>query len=136
MLSSVFGIPKLIMQLLSVEKITDCTYNILFIPTSYIVQDHTGRKIQTGRKVNDLYQLEYLYLPSSPHPAMSLSVTSDLWHRRLGHSSSSRLKTLSVSGMLGSFQFSNTNNCEIYRFVKKLLCLSLLVTTWLHKFLT
>ena len=44
-LSSVFCIPKLIMQLLSVGKITDCNYNILFTSTSYIVQNHTGQKI-------------------------------------------------------------------------------------------
>jgi len=50
---------------------------------------------------------------------VSLSVTSDLWHRRLEHISTSRLKTLSDSGVLGKFQFSNSNNCEGYHFAKQ-----------------
>ena len=54
-LSSVFCTPELTMQLLTVGKIIDCNCNILFTPTSCIVQDHTGRKIGTGRKVNDLH---------------------------------------------------------------------------------
>jgi len=91
------------MQLLFVGKITDCNCNILFTHTSCIVQEHTGRKIGTEHKINDLYQLEYLHLPSSPHSVVSLLVTFDLWHRQLGHLSSSRLKTLSDFDMLGNF---------------------------------
>jgi len=106
------------MQLLSVGKIIDCNCNILFTPTSYIIQDHISQKIGTGRKVNCLYQLEYLHLPLSPHLAVSLLVTSDLWHRQLGHLSSSRLKTLYDSGMLENIQFFNSNNCEICHFAK------------------
>ena len=49
---------------------------------------------------------------------MSLSITSDLWHHRVGHLSIS-LKTLSDSSMLKNFQFSSSNNCEIYRFAKQ-----------------
>jgi len=76
-LSSALRILKLTMQLISVEKITD-NCNILFTPTSCIFQDYTGRKNGISHKVNDLYQLEYLHIPSSPHPAVSLSVPSDL----------------------------------------------------------
>ena len=36
-LSSIFCIPKITMQLLSIGKITDCNCNILFTPTSCIV---------------------------------------------------------------------------------------------------
>ena len=73
------------MKLLSVGKLIDYNRNVLFTPTACIIQDHTGRTIGTGRKVNGLYQLESLHLSSSPHPVVSLSVTSDLWHRRLGY---------------------------------------------------
>ena len=84
-LPSVFCIPKLIIKLLFVGKLTEYNCNILFTPTSCIVQDHTRRTIRSGRKVNDLYQLECLHLSSSPHPAVSLSVTSNSWHHQLGH---------------------------------------------------
>ena len=69
--SHVFCIPKLTTQLLYVSKITDHNCNVLFIPISCIIQDHTGRKIRTGRKVNDLYWLEYLHLLSSAYPAVN-----------------------------------------------------------------
>jgi len=48
-------------------------------------------------------------------------VTSDLWHRRLGHLSTSRLKTLSDSGVLRKFQFSSSNNCEGCHFAKQVI---------------
>jgi len=40
-LPSVFCITKLTMKLLSLGKLIDCDCNILFIPTSCIVKDHT-----------------------------------------------------------------------------------------------
>ena len=119
-LPSVFCIPKLTMKLLSVGKLTDYDSNVLFTLTSSIVQDHTGRTIGTGRKVNGLYQLESLHLSSSPHPAASFSVTSDIWHRQLGHLSTSRLKTMSDSNVLEKFQFTSSNNCEGCRFAKQI----------------
>jgi len=131
-LSSVFSIPELTMQLLTVGKIIDCNCNILFTPTSCIIQDYTSRKIGTWRNVNGLYQLEYIHLPLLPHPTMSLSVTSDLWHRRLGYLFSIKLKTLSNTSVLEIFIFLAQ---IIVKFVilqiliYKLLCLLLPVIT-------
>ena len=92
------------MQFLSIGKITHTGCTILFTLTSYVVQDHMGRNIRTGRKVNVLFQLEYLHL-SLPSPAGFGLSTSDFWHHRLGHISISCLKTLSNSGALGTFIF-------------------------------
>src|SRR4051812_27006365 len=110
-LPSVLCIPKLTMKLLSVGQITDLNCYVLFGPSSCLVQDHTGKKIGAGCKVNGLYQLEYLHLPPSQRSALSLSATSDVWHRRLGHPSEARLRTLFNSGVLGKFLFS-LNKCE------------------------
>jgi len=46
-LPSFFCIPKLIMKLLYVGKLTDYNCNFLFTPSSCIVQDQTGRTIRT-----------------------------------------------------------------------------------------
>ena len=64
------------MQFLSIGKITHTGCTILFTLTSYVVQDHMGRNIRTGRKVNVLFQLEYLHL-SLPSPAGFGLFTSD-----------------------------------------------------------
>jgi len=50
---------------------------------------------------------------------MSVSITSNLWHRQLGHLSTSRLKKLYDSKVLGKFQFSTLNNCEGCHFAKQ-----------------
>ena len=62
-LFSIFHIAQLSMQLLSVGKITSTSCNILFTPTSCVIQDHTSWKIVTSHKVNGLFQLKYLHLP-------------------------------------------------------------------------
>ncbi|KAG5540909.1 hypothetical protein RHGRI_020972 [Rhododendron griersonianum] len=63
-----------------------------------------------GRRVGDLYLLEHLHLPIKPSPTTASSFCLDhksspfyLWHFRLGHLSSERLKLLVKSGHLGIF---------------------------------
>src|SRR4051812_37980807 len=63
--------------------------------------------------------LEYLHLPLSQFPAISLSATFELWHRCLGHPSEARLCTLFNSGALGKFSFSSSNKCEACHLAKK-----------------
>jgi len=133
-LPSVFCIPKLTMKLLSVGKLTDYDSNVLFTLTSSIVQDHTGRTIGTGRKVNGLYQLESLHLSSSPHLAASFSVTFDIWHRQLGHLSTSRLKTLSDS-CWKNFSLLAQIIVKVVVLQNKLMYLLVLAITWLQKYL-
>ncbi|XP_038680973.1 uncharacterized protein LOC119981907 [Tripterygium wilfordii] len=91
-----------------VGGICDFGYDVLFTPSSCRVQDpSTSRMIGSGRRVGGLYHLQSLHLPSS-HPSFCglASPTPDIWHRRLGHISESRLKSLSLSGALGRSSFS------------------------------
>ena|SRR5436189_6362956 len=76
--------------------------------------------IGAGRKEHGLYVLEYLHLPLSAFPAISLSATSELWHHRLGHLSDARLRTLSTSGVLGNISSISSNKCETCRFAKQI----------------
>src|SRR5436190_1804235 len=83
---------------MSVGQITDLNCYVLFGPSSCVVQDHTGKKIGAGRKVNGLNQLEYLHLPLSRRLGLSLFATYDVWHHCLSNSSEARLQTLLNSG--------------------------------------
>src|SRR3954463_14243451 len=118
-LPMVLCIPNLSMRLISVGQITSLNCYVSFGPHSCVVQDHTGRKIGAGRKEHGLYVLEYLHLPLSQFPALSMSATSELWHHRLGHPSEARLRTLANTGALGKVTFSPSNNCESCHLAKQ-----------------
>lgn len=103
------------MRLIFVGQITNLTCYVSFGHTSCVVQDHTEQKIGAGRKAHGLYQLEYLHLPLPQF----LSATSKLWHRRLGHPSEARSRTLSNYSVLGKSTFSPSNKCESRHLAKQ-----------------
>ena len=106
-ISNVYQIPKLTHNLLSVGKLIELGFSLIFSSTGVVVQDsQTGQIVGTARKVGRLFELIFLYLPSSrlftsavlEHSTSSLA----LWHSRLGHASISRVKQLVSRGLLGS----------------------------------
>ncbi|CAH9144815.1 unnamed protein product [Cuscuta epithymum] len=106
-LERVLYIPKFQCNLLSVSRLTsdlNCTFT--FFPDFCILQDVPSRKlIGVGKFRNGLY---YLECPKSEAVAMSVSVTSNLWHQRLGHASDGKLHHISS---LKGFHRSN-NFCD------------------------
>ena len=106
--SNVYQIPQLTHNLLSVGQLTELSFCITFSFTGVVVQDsQTGQIVGTARKVERLFELISLHLPSSHLSAPTVSVTSSssslaLWHSRLGHASISRVKQLVSRGLLGS----------------------------------
>ena len=72
-----------------------------------VVQDsQTGQIVGTVHKVERLFELVFLHLPSSRISTSVVSGQSNsslaLWHSRLGHASISRVKQLVSRGLLGS----------------------------------
>ncbi|GFZ15868.1 hypothetical protein Acr_25g0002770 [Actinidia rufa] len=84
----------------------------------------TQTQIGTGCRVGDLYILESLHIPPSSSPTSCTAVSSFylyqesspffMWHSRLGHLSSERLKLLVKSGLLGNISVSNISECNGY----------------------
>jgi len=107
-LPNVYLIPKLKLNLASVGQICDSSdYLIMFSGSFCYVQDLQSQKlIGTGRRENGLYILDELKVPAAAAAAttttvdlssfrLSLSSSSFyLWHSRLSHVSSSRLRFL------------------------------------------
>jgi len=105
-LPNVYLIPKLKLNLASVGQICDSgDYLVMFSGSFCCVQDLQSQKlIGTGRRENELYILDELKVPVAAAAAaittvdlssfrLSLSSSSFyLWHSRLGHVSSSRLR--------------------------------------------
>lgn len=95
---------------------------IHFSPTSCLVEDHArgllwSKGIGKDRRVGKLSFLEKLRLPQSfALPFFFCCVWSStplflLWHRRLGHVSSPRLRYFLSTGMLGSVPNIEISTC-------------------------
>ncbi|XP_057500742.1 uncharacterized protein LOC130784769 isoform X2 [Actinidia eriantha] len=96
------------------------------------LQDQVIRKqIGTSRRVGDLYVLENLHILPSSFSASCPTVSSFylnqksfpffltvLWHSRLGHLSSERLKLLVKLGLLGNIFVSDISKCNGCRLAK------------------
>lgn len=128
-LPNVYCIPKLTMNLVSVGQLCDLGYLVHFSSTTCSVQDPNSKKlIGTGRRQGGLYVLDDLHIPSHAAAASidlssfhltPLSSKFYLWHSRLGHISSSRLKFLCNSGVLGdlrSHDISDCSGCKLGKF--------------------
>ena len=106
--SNVYQIPQLTHNLLSVGQLTELGFSLTFSSTGMVVQDsQTGQIVGTARKVERLFELIFLHLPSSRLSASTVLGHSTsslaLWHSRLSHASISRVKQLVSRGLLGSF---------------------------------
>ncbi|KAH7859544.1 hypothetical protein Vadar_002398 [Vaccinium darrowii] len=85
-------------------------------------QDWDSKKqIGVGRRVGNLYILEHLHIPPESSSTAASSFRLDnksspfyLWHSRLGHLSSERLKLLVKSGHLGNISISDISACSGY----------------------
>jgi len=81
-----------------------------------VTDPQSGQTIGLAHRRERLYYLDFLnVLVSNSTPSHSLvgvvPSAADLWHRRLGHISKSRLKSLFHSGALGQVSFSPLSLC-------------------------
>ena len=82
----------------------------------------TGQIVGTAHKVERLFKLIFLHLPSSHLSASAVSEQSTsslaLWHSRLGHASISRVNQLVSRGLLGSVS-TKSFDCTSCQFGKQ-----------------
>jgi hypothetical protein len=123
---NVYLIPKLKLNLASVGQICDSGDYLVMLSGSFCcVQDLQSQKlIGTGCKENELYILDELKVTVVAAAAttttinlssfrLSLSSSSFyLWHSRLGHVSSSRLRFLASTGALGNLKTCDISDCS------------------------
>jgi len=121
-LKNVLGVPSFKVDLMSVSKFTrGLNYSITFFPYWCILQNLTT--IGLGKQRGRLYYLTAL-ASTTPRPTIKSSAaiasrpscshiisSTDLWHRRLGHLSSSRLDFMAET--LLHFPFKLKNACEV-----------------------
>jgi len=104
-LKNVLGVPSFEVDLMSVSRITrDLHCSVTFFPYWCILQDlRTKKTIGLGKQRDGLYYLVALASEKPTHqppsaatischlPSSQVASSTALWHRRLGHLSSSRL---------------------------------------------
>jgi hypothetical protein len=130
-LPNVYLIPQLKLNLTSVGQICDSGDYLVMLSGSFCcVQDLQSQKlIGTSRWENGLYILDELKVPVAAAAAttadlssfrLSLSSSSFyLWHSRLGHVLSSRLRFLTSTGALGNLKtcyISDCSGCKLAKF--------------------
>jgi len=82
-------LPKLSLNLLFVGQLCELGLDLKLFNKGVDIQDsQTGQLLGTGRKVGRLFELSFLQIPSSTTTSMAaITVTSSLWHSRMGHAS-------------------------------------------------
>lgn len=118
-LKNVLGVPSCKVDLMSVSRVTkDLNCSVTFFPHWCILQDLMT--IGLGKQRDGLYHLVAMTANKSHHPFQSVhtikasssqNTSTILWHRRLGHLSSSRLDFMAKS--LLHFPLEPNNNCNV-----------------------
>ncbi|RVW66050.1 Retrovirus-related Pol polyprotein from transposon RE1 [Vitis vinifera] len=130
-LKNVLGVPSFKVDLMSVSRVTkDLNCSVTFFPHWCILQDLTTRTtIGLGEQRDRLYYLVALasekpktQTPSAAatscrSPSSQVTSSTTLWHRRLGHLSSSRLDFMAKH--LLNFPFQSNNACDVCALAKQ-----------------
>jgi len=119
-LNNVLYVPSFKIDLMSVGKTTDDLHcSVTFFPSWCIFQDLATRTMMgVGKRRDNLYYLVMLAsTPPSTRFACNLIISSDLWHRRLGHPSFNRLQFLADN--LLKFNFDSSHKCDVYPLAKQ-----------------
>jgi len=124
-LPNIYHILKLTLNLASVGQLCDNGNLVTFSSSSCYVQDLQSEKlIGTGRRKGGLYIFDELKV-SVVVAATSVDLSSFrlspsfsfyLWHSRLSHVSSSRLRYLASTGALGNLQPYDCSGCKLENF--------------------
>ena len=118
-INNVLCVPSFRVNLLSVSKLTrqlHCT--ILFHPDFCVLQDLATKKvIGIGKHHNGLYYLSQNTAVQPPPVTHNVSVTHDLWHRRLGHPSTAPSQFLEKSTSGITFDFNS--HCDVCPMAKQ-----------------
>ncbi|KAK2969476.1 hypothetical protein RJ640_022190 [Escallonia rubra] len=101
-LHNVLHVPQLARNLLSISRLcrdNDCSVN--FSSTSFSVKDNkAGTLLLSTKSGGDLYPFPSTSVSSHFDGLVAARVTGDIWHQRLGHSSSTTLSSLHNKGAL------------------------------------
>lgn len=127
-LHDVLSVPTFKVDLMSVSRLTrSLNCSVTFFPYWCILQDlDTRRTIGLGKQRDGLYYLVALATtksstPPSSHtnrPTCNTTISStDLWHSRLGHVSSSRLSFIAKNFL--NFSVESNNACHICPLAKQ-----------------
>ncbi|KAJ9552467.1 hypothetical protein OSB04_016512 [Centaurea solstitialis] len=104
-LPEVLHVQGLATGLVSPTQLQEMGLLMFFDFSGCVIQDpKTKQTLGVGRRVGRVLEVVYIHIPLQSHSVVaSVSQPSslDLWHDRLGHLSSSRIKLLASSGSLG-----------------------------------
>ncbi|KMQ87730.1 retrovirus-related pol polyprotein from transposon tnt 1-94 [Lasius niger] len=114
-LENILHVPDLRTNLLSVAKIVDKGYQVVFGPNRASVRDHKGNIKLTADRQGDLYILKGSTEHANTATQRKCSET-EMWHQRFGHLNLRELLHMSKTQAVSGFKLKNNSevsNCEI-----------------------
>lgn len=123
-LNDALHVPKLRTNLLSVSKITDKGYKVVFDDHEAAIVDKQGHTKLIAKRINNLYYVKGTS-PESCHNTEHESEREDtaksrdlssIWHRRMGHLNFQDLHSAWKNGVIRGIEMSDKSqkmNCEV-----------------------
>lgn len=108
-------VPELSINLISVGKITDHGYTVLFQENQALVKDKKGTVVFKATRKNDLYYINF-------NVSEKVNITTEnntnimKWHKKLGHLNEADMKAAFKKGLLKGLEIKSNeklNDCEI-----------------------
>ena len=94
----IFHVPKVSLNLLFVGQLREPGIDVYFLSHGYFMQDpQKGKILGIGHRVGWLFELKSLHVPFK---TVIATVTSSIWHARLGHLLGSKLGSLIFNSCL------------------------------------
>ncbi|XP_073525966.1 uncharacterized protein [Phyllobates terribilis] len=102
-------------NLLRVAQLCDEGPNkVTFTTSKCFVKSATGEIILRGKRVNNTYIFDPIFIPKSHLCLATIKDQTALWHQRLGHVNLHLLQKLRVKEVRSSFKIENVTHCANY----------------------
>lgn len=109
-------VPNLTTNLMSVSKITDKGYTVLFKKNNAIIKDKKGQPILKAQRKDNLYYIQSEISSNDEQEISFYSPKMMLWHEKLGHINGTDLKSAMNKNIVNGLDFNTSdklNDCEI-----------------------
>ena len=103
-------------DLLSLSKLCDKGFRVVFDKNNCIIENASDRKVLlVGNRDDNVYTIDLYYCPTNDKCLSVLLDNSWLWHRRLGHTSMHLISNISKNSLLRGlpqFKFEKDKICD------------------------
>lgn len=109
-LYNVLLIESLAFNLISVRKAVEKNFNVIFNKNCATILNSDEEVLCSFRKFNNLFHLNGI---AEPTESVNMTISNDVWHRRLGHTNEEYLKLMKRNDMASNFSYNDSKSLDI-----------------------